>query len=466
MNNIQNVNSQTSARNLALRNFNNLKHYDFRIVRRVISTATSMYQSIEVRFSKIFNNPAEKKAAYRLIENNNLESQALLGSITESSFSRMREKDLTRIIVPQDTTDYTRKPFEKVEGLETLGNKYSIGLLLHSALWVSYDGIPEGLISAEMYKHKLHKKTGIKSKDKNIHRNIPVEEKESYRWLKVVDNVNKQLPSGVKAIFTADREGDFYEYLQRLYETKSSHVTRHCHNRNVIGPNGKIGKVRDFISDAPVQACQNMQIPTKRNKFENVRMTVKWLQITLLPQKNGRKNYVDREPFSLGCVNISGKLKNGTEINWTLYTDLPLKSSKDALEIVRIYKVRWRIEEFHLILKSGMGIEKIKLQYAENIKRFIALCIPRAVQILKLRYLAEMSPKTSATEILGANEIKALKQMLKKYRGIKQRKINVKECVEYIAFIGGWMGRKGDGPPGVRTIWRGLKDVAFLAEFM
>jgi len=56
--------------------------------------------------------------------------------------------------------------------------------------------------------------------------------------------------------------------------------------------------------------------------------------------------------------------------------------------------------------------------------------------------------------------------MLRVDRGIRIRKMSIKECVEYIAFIGGWMGRKGDGPPGVRTIWRGLKDVELLAKFL
>ena len=195
-------------------------------------------------------------------------------------------------------------------------------------------------------------------------------------------------------------------------------------------------------------------------------MRIKWLRLTLQPQKAGRVNYAAREPFSLGCINVSGEMKNGKGMNWTLYTDLPIESLKDAMEVIRIYKVRWRIEEFHLALKSGMGIEKIKLQYAENIKRFIALCIPMAIQILKRRYLAETIPEVSATEVLGANEMKALKKMIKKNRGIQTRRISVKQCVEYIAFIGGWMGRKGDGPPGVRTIWRGLKDVEFLAKFL
>jgi len=290
-----------------------------------------MYQSTEVRFSKIFRTPAERKVAYRLIENNNLEPQNLLDSISDNSFSRMQDNGETIAIFPQDTTNYIRNPFEAVEGLETLGNKYSKGLLLHSALWVDYNGVPQGLVSAEIYKHKLRKKTGKKSRDKNICRNIPIEEKESYRWLKVVKNVTRQLPAGVKAIFVADRESDFYEYLQLLIEKEASFVTRCKHNRNVIGPNGKLGKVQDFISDAPIQGYPKILVPIGRGKYENVQMKIKWLKLTLQPQKAGRVNYAAREPFTLGCVNLSGTMKDGREINWTLYTDLPLEYSKDAL---------------------------------------------------------------------------------------------------------------------------------------
>ena len=466
MKNLTNAISSTTARDLALNNFGNMKHYDSRIVRRTILVAENLFKSTEKRFSCMFDSSAERKGAYRLIENKNLEYEDLIKSITSHSFERLKESKPKRIIVPQDTTNYSRNPFEQVEGLETLGNEYSAGLLIHSALWLSEQGVPEGLLSAEIYKHNIEKKTVGKKKKKKDYRKIPIEEKENFRWLKVVDLVSNSLPADVQAIYVADREGDFYEYLQDLIERKASFVTRCKHqNRIVLSQDNQPSRVSAEIANSPVQAYVAIDIPIGRNKFEKVKIAVKWHKIRFQPQKAGRINYSGREPFDIGCVSLEGVRSNGKKIDWVLYTDLPLKNLYDAMEVIRIYKLRWRIEEFHLVLKSGIGIEKVKLRDAENIKRFISLCIPMAIHITRLRYLAKYSPKLDISEVLGPKEIKALKKMIRKRRGIKQRIISIKECVEYIAFIGGWMGRKGDGPPGVRTLWRGLRDVKLLAEF-
>ena len=88
-------------------------------------------------------------------------------------------------------------------------------------------------------------------------------------------------------------------------------------------------------------------------------------------------------------------------LRWLLWTTESIKTFADALRIVEIYKLRWRIEDFHKVLKSGCQIEEVRFHTTQRIRKAIALYSPVAVRILALRDLARREPDAPATRILS-----------------------------------------------------------------
>jgi Transposase Tn5 dimerisation domain len=130
-----------------------------------------------------------------------------------------------------------------------------------------------------------------------------------------------------------------------------------------------------------------------------------------------------------------------------------------------LYRLRWKIEEVHLVLKSGCRIEDLRLSSAARVQKALALLTPVAVRVVALRDLSRLSPEALCTRVLTDSEWRALWTQI---RGApprpRTRPPTIGQATLWIGRLGGHLGRRGDGPPGVRTLWRGLRDLASLAE--
>ena len=123
--------------------------------------------------------------------------------------------------------------------------------------------------------------------------------------------------------------------------------------------------------------------------------------------------------------------------DWTLYTDMPINSEKDAQEILRIYTSRWRCEDFHRTLKSGMKLEDNLFRIGSCLQRLLCLSAPMAVKLLEITYQARENPSTPISQVVSPTEEKAIKLLAKEQTGKIPRKLTLKKAVEYIAFAGG-----------------------------
>jgi hypothetical protein len=142
-------------------------------------------------------------------------------------------------------------------------------------------------------------------------------------------------------------------------------------------------------------------------------------------------------------------------IEWYLLTTLPVEKLEDAKLYVKFYSYRWLIERFHYTLKSGCQIEKLELQDIKRINNAIATYSIVSMRILYMTYLARIEPDSDASEILSNDEIEILLVKFRK-KSDQSESLTVQQAVILIARLGGFMGRKSDGMPGVKTLWRGL----------
>ena len=449
------------AREIALEAFSRLPHNDPRLARRLIKSATRLFQSPGKPFSKAFSQKAERQAAYRLIENDSLAPDQIVRSIQGSLVNRVSNEKPATIFVVQDSSTISKSRFEKVEGLGPIGKASSRGFFYHAALALDISGTPIGLAAIDFWKRD-QPTAGSREKWKHL----PIEEKESYRWLKTMKDVATLIPRPTRLIFLSDRESDIHEYFETATELDVDFVVRHSHNRRVEGE-GKY--VREELADSPILGHYELEVPqVNRRQKRKIQVSVQAVELTFKLQAGGLKIHRNRQPVRLWGLRVLEVSSNHQEkpMEWILYTSLPVETVEDAIECVRMYTCRWRIEEFNMVLKTGMTIEQNHFREAENIQRLLTIAIPMAVKLLEILYRSRENPSQDVAEVFSSAEIKGIKVMAKR-QGVRiPPRITMKWATERIAFHGGWMGRKGDGRPGVRTLWDGLRDLNLMAEMI
>src|SRR5690606_17511168 len=151
--------------------------------------------------------------------------------------------------------------------------------------------------------------------------------------------------------------------------------------------------------------------------------------------------------------------KNRKAINWKLLTNMPVSSRKEAIEKLDWYAMRWKIETFHKILKSGCRAEDARLRTAERLTNLIALYSIASWRVFWITMLARVAPQAPATVALSELEIQLLEKMVKDAGRPLCRKTLGSYLIK-LARLGGYLARASDPPPGNMVIWRGLSRLA------
>lgn len=151
-------------------------------------------------------------------------------------------------------------------------------------------------------------------------------------------------------------------------------------------------------------------------------------------------------------------------IYWLLLTTLPIENLEQAVEKVKWYRQRWRIERYHYVLKSGCKVEELQLESVNSLQNAISLYSVIAWKLLWVKYQSEAEPEVSCDNILEKNEWQALYCVINKVSIPPAQPPTLKEATLMIAKLGGFLGRKCDGNPGVKVIWRGLRRLFDIVE--
>lgn len=158
-----------------------------------------------------------------------------------------------------------------------------------------------------------------------------------------------------------------------------------------------------------------------------------------------------------------------TPVSCLLITPLPVTTFPQAVQLVKGYSYRWLIEQYHFVLKSGCRIEELPLEEAERIERALATYCIVAWRLLWLTYEARENPDAPGDRVLETQEWEALYGTIHKSPLVPAEPPKLREAVRWIAQLGGFLGRKGDGEPGVKTIWQGMRrwqDIAATGELL
>ena len=393
---------------------------------------------------------ADTKAAYRALESEEISAAAIRLAHARATAERVRE--LKWVLVLHDTMVLSFGTCPQTKGLGPVGKNGTRGLMVHSGLAVTPEGLPLGIVEQQVWAREDAPK-------RHTRRKRLIEEKESFRWLEMGDAVESLLPREVIVWLVGDREADIFELFAMPRRPGLELVVREAHDRKVKSE--EVKSLHAAVEAAPVLGTMEVEVPrSRKRKARTASLEVQACGVTLLPPRNhlGRG---DLSPIEVSVVRVreTGSAPEGEEpIEWTILTTVPVHSLADAVRIVEAYAERWKVERYHYVLKSGCGVEKLQLESAERIERALSIYNVVAWRLLCLTYLARVAPETPCTVVLDEDEWKAL-YVIGSTRAEPLPKTipSVRDAVRRIAMLGGFLARKGDGEPGVQAIWTGFR---------
>ena len=290
---------------------------------------------------------------------------------------------------------------------------------------------------------------------------IPIEKKESIRWLQNLEQSTSTLGDPARCVHIGDRESDIYELFCTAREAGTHFLVRTCVDRLAGDGNHTVA---DEMCKARIRGRHRIEVRDANGNPELAVLEIKYENLQLLPPIGKQKRY---PPLQLTVIHAQEcrKPKNRKRVDWKLITDLPVRSFKEAIERLQWYALRWKIEVFHKILKSGCKAEESRLRTAERLVKLISVFCIVSWRIFWITMLSRAAPDAPPNLALTGNEIRLLDLLVPDKNKPPDRK-SVSRYLTKIARLGGYLARANDPPPGNIVMWRGLSrltDIEFGA---
>ncbi|MFL5158201.1 MAG: IS4 family transposase [Microvirga sp.] len=403
---------------------------------------------------------AATKAAYRFFDNDRVSEAEILAGHFAATASRVAATE-GPILILHDTTEFTYhrvrpEPIGVIGQYPCRNTSYDrrqlytvCGLLMHSSLGVTPDGLPLGLCAIKFWTRASFKGTTELKRHINPTR-VPIEDKESLRWLENMRQSSALVADPARCIHIGDRESDIYELFVTAHELGTHFLVRSCVDRRADDGTQTIIAALDKV---PGQGEHWIVVRDDKGKESQAHLTIKYHRLQVLPPLAKRKRY-PALALTVICADEQETPENRQPIHWRLITDLPVTCVDEAIETIGWYALRWKIELFHKILKSGCRAEEAKLRSAERLVNLLALFCILAWRVFWLTMLNRTAPQASPRLVLTALEIRLLDQLVKNKTSSPAP--TLAHYLTKIARLGGYLARAKDPPPGTMVMWRGL----------
>lgn len=414
---------------------------------------------------------AEVEAAYRFFDNPRVHEAAILAPHLTASQARIAAQPV--VLIAQDTTEIDLTRPEQVVG-GPLGDPHRVGLLCHVQLALTPAGVPLGVVGGTTW----WRDAATFGTSKATRKQRPIDDKESQRW---VDGYRRccelaRAAPGTCVVSLADSEGDIYECFAEAQAQghAAKFLVRACQDRRLLGEAGEATKLFERVRQAPVLGSLAIEVSArrattgdgrKRRQSRAARPATVHLRSTTV-----RLRPPHRPDGTLPEVDVTVVLAAEDEapageepIEWLLVSDLPVPDFAAAQRCVAYYTQRWQVEIYFRVLKSGCGVEKLRLESVERVVNALAVYRVVAWRVLSVLMLGRECPEMPCDGAFEEAEWKAVYQVV---TGMKppRRPPPLGEMVRMIAGLGGYLGRTKDPPPGPKALWVGLQQARAFAR--
>jgi hypothetical protein len=455
------VGMETPASSFGREHFGGAELGDKRRSRRLRQLADVIVQHPGGTWPDRFKRPADLKAFYRLMNEEEVTHAKVLTPHRQRTLQRMAEQSGV-VLTIHDTTELDFSGLT-IEGLGQIGEGHGRGYKSHNSLAVvAESGEVLGLANQILFKRRRVPKGETKAQRQRCAK------RESLLW-KQGSQAVPAAPEGCTWVDVCDRGADITEFLDYEHRHNKKYVVRSQHNRYIV-----LEKAGEFV-DTKLHDWARTLSPKDRRAItiggrngkpaRKATVQVAWGQVRIKPPPQPRGEH-GREPLLVWVLRVwEDDPPNWVDepVEWILLTNMPVNSVADAWERVDWYCRRWIIEEYHKALKTGCNIEDQQFTTEENLQPAIAVLSVVAVTLLNLRDASRQPDAHSrrATDLVPHVYV----DVLSKWRHKKiRRHWSLYDFYYALARLGGHQNRKNDHPPGWLVLWRGWTKLQLMVE--
>jgi hypothetical protein len=439
---------------------------------------------------------SEIAAAYRFFDHEAATPANILAPHAQATQARIAAHPT--VLLVQDTTEMDMsQPQQRIHGAGPLDDSARQGALVHLMHAFTPEGTPLGSVWHQLIVRAERPANGKKKKSRSQRKSLPIEEKESHRWIQGLTAAQSlaQAQPQVRHICIADSEADIYEYLAHVPSTARTGqdstgqdsagqlqwIVRACQDRALQqqqkqqpaaadSPTGS--SVWEACRAAPVLWRRGLHVRGRKSKIacdkrarrqprEDRQVMVEARAVEQLrlrpPQRTGHR----LEVVTLNAVLVSevDPPEGEVAVEWLLLTSLSVSSAAQVQEVVEAYSQRFMIEVFFRVLKSGCRIEEKRFESAHRHLSHLALALIIAWRVLWLSQMGQHEAQRDGGEVFRPEEWQSAWAVIKRGEPMPERAPSVGEVIKLVGKLGGWIERRGKSasPPGVQTLWQGLQ---------
>lgn len=415
---------------------------------------------------------AEMVAAYRFFENENTTFDNILQPHVDVTRQRMGAQPI--VVLAQDTSEINvTRPEQQVAGAGPLDGNSRRGALLHLLHAFTPDGTPLGSVQGTAWTRE--EETICASLTRARRAATPIEEKESHRWvlgMRQAAEEARHCPA-TQFILAADSEADIYEVLVEgaAESNRSQWIVRACQDRVLLcdcGENAGEKYLRAHLLEQPILFRNTIRVRGRKAKLDcetrgrrqprqsrEAEVVVRAARVTLRPPYRADRKL---PPVSVNVVLVSevSPPPGDEPVEWLLLTSLPIDSIEQVRQIIQYYCVRWMIEIFFRVLKSGCRVEERLFEYMDRLLTCLAVYVIVAWRTLYVCRLGRSCPEIDCDAVFEPAEWKSVWKVVRR-EDPPPKPPSLGVFVRLVAQLGGYVNRKRADPPGPQTLWIGLQ---------
>jgi hypothetical protein len=435
---------------------------DLRLVKRGNKILSDLFRKSIYSIRQLTKDDSDAKAFYRFLQNDRVSENDILNNMIANCQAACKGK---YVLCIQDTSEINlsshsnRIKKDKDIGTTNAKGDKGLGFFLHPSLVVDAQTcIPYGYSDVKIWNRPLE----FQSKFERGYNKLPIEEKESYKWIEVSKNTQSALEDIVEGmVIVQDREGDIYEQFATIPNDKIDLLVRARTDRRLADGT----KLFSCLSDQPAQGAYQIEIPAKeQRKKRKATIEVKYKKVEITKTEASSKGLPSSVQLYL-VEAIETGYDEKDKICWRLLTTIPIANIEAAKLCLEWYSWRWTVEEvFKILKKEGYNIEASELEYASSVRKMSLMILETVIKLFLMR-LAYAEPETeiSADSCFTQKEQDFLEHQITALEGKTEKKQNpykskdLKRYAWAIARLGGWKGYESKRHPGITTLWLGLK---------
>jgi hypothetical protein len=438
---------------------------DFGDVRRVWRCQQMLRRVAERpagRLTEVFTTPSELQGAYDFVRGS-VASQRLVDAFAQATLRACRDEWLYVVV---DGSSLSLTDRAKTKDFGSIGKRAfpTRGIKVLTALAVEPNGATLGLVDQQYWARPR------RSRLSRFFRRA-TKRTETQRWVETIERAAGRVrAAGVRPWLVIDREGDCGEVLRAAQATDSWFTVRVAQDRPLRTSGTKRWFLKEFMQRRPVLGRHFVAVPANSTRSARIaKLDVRFATVELdLPDHATGS----RTSLRVHVVWAHERTppRGQDPLDWMLVTNRCIESYADIVQVLESYEHRWRIEDFHRSWKTGCcSVEDTQLQRREHVIRWAIMLAAVAARAERLKHLARTEPNAPATIELTEMEVAALRVVKRKYCSKRNEVVpdsmpTIETAVTWIAQYGGYTGKSSGGPPGSRTIARGLERLLPFAQ--